>query len=94
MAGAMPHRLFDSADGATLFAAMILFPVSIFIHGVVRVVLAAWNMHKRSKEQLRKEGRKEGQEQALSLALRADKERLDGESLEQAMERLRALERF
>ena len=77
MVGTTPHRLFDSADGATLFAAMILFPVSVSFHGGVRVVLAAWNKYKRSREQLQEEIRKEERD----LALRADKEKQPKESL-------------
>ena len=84
MIGAMPHELFDSADGATLFAAMILFPVSISFYGGAWVVTTAWNKFKKSQEELREEIRND----ALDFALKADKERRPGESLAQAIERL------
>ena len=97
MVGAMPHELFDSADGATLFAAMILFPVSISFRGGTRMVMTGYNKYKRSREQLREEirneGRKEGRKEERKLALRADKEKRDDETLEQAMERLRGSNR-
>ena len=84
----MPHGLFDSADGATLFAAMVLFPVSISFYGGAWVVTTAWNKFKKSREELREEIRRDARKEGLDFALKADKEKRPGETLEQAIERL------
>ena len=93
MVGAMPHELFANADGATLFAAMILFPVSISFYGGAWVVTAAWNRFKKSQEELREEIRSDARKNERNLALRAYREKRDDETFEQAMERLRGSKR-
>ena len=44
-------------------------------------------------EAARREGRQEGRQEERKLAIQADKERLSGESIDQAMDRLRESKR-
>lgn len=87
-------RTFDGADGVALFAAILLLPTGFTVVGGIKVVMTGlkWAFNVKELERGREEGERIGQERGERLAIRADLLRRDGESLSDAMERVRRQE--
>lgn len=70
------------------------FAVSIVLLSVGRVTMVMTRIFRdRRLEEAREQAREEARREERNLAIQADKQRLPGETLEQAMERLRESQR-